>query len=87
MADGEQFRAAFKKSPIKRAKRAGLQRNAGVALPNPDPEAIQAQARAVTRTGAIDEPLARMRAIPVQQAVEPEAGSRVAAPKKRRKDC
>ena len=32
--DDEQFRAVFKKSPIKRAKRAGLQRNATVVLTN-----------------------------------------------------
>lgn len=30
--DDDQFRAAFKKSPIKRAKLAGLQRNARVML-------------------------------------------------------
>ncbi|MBC7563132.1 MAG: hypothetical protein H7305_09460, partial [Gemmatimonadaceae bacterium] len=32
--DQEQFSAAFRKSPIKRAKLAGLQRNAAVVLTN-----------------------------------------------------
>ncbi len=32
--DQEQFSAAFRKSPMKRAKRAGMQRNAAVALEN-----------------------------------------------------
>ena len=32
--DDERFRAAFSKSPMKRAKRAGLQRNARVVLGN-----------------------------------------------------
>ncbi|MGH8324119.1 MAG: tRNA epoxyqueuosine(34) reductase QueG, partial [Steroidobacteraceae bacterium] len=34
--DDEQFRAAFRKSPIKRAKRRGLVRNAEVVLCNTD---------------------------------------------------
>jgi len=38
--DDEQFSAVFKKSPIRRAKLAGLQRNAGVVIANLAPEAI-----------------------------------------------
>ena len=52
----EEFRAQFRSSPIKRAKRVGIQRNACVALGNAgDPAAVPVLARAL-RTG---EPLVR----------------------------
>jgi epoxyqueuosine reductase len=57
--DDEGFRERFRNSPIKRAKRIGLQRNVCVALGNiGDPSAVPALARALRSA----EPLVRMHA-------------------------
>ena len=52
--DDEQFRERFRGSPIKRAKRAGLQRNVCVALGNiGDPAAVPALSRSLRSPDAV----------------------------------
>ncbi len=55
--DQEQFSAAFRKSPMKRVKLAGLRRNASVVLENASwgqsPSTSSTFARASTRLGAV----------------------------------